>query len=214
MLLGNDIVDLRESSEKHLDEKFLQRVFTHKEQECIQKAENPNLVLWMLWAAKESIYKIATKMGPVIFSHQEFSIEDSAFKKMAKLSPSGRFSASAHIKSQEIFVIWEWTEEYVHCLARAGVGNSTSAVELCTDSGTLLTEREKESVHSIASQEVRVLAKNLLRKSSKLKEIEIIRTKKGEKFLPPTIFDSGMLIPGLDLSLSHDGRFIAAAVQN
>ena len=62
--IGNDIVDLTDPGNigKSGDDRFLQRVFTNTERTCIAAAAAPDMMLWALWAAKETAYKIANKV--------------------------------------------------------------------------------------------------------------------------------------------------------
>ena len=59
-MIGNDIVDLalarKESNWKR--NRFLDKVFTVKEQLLIADAENPDVMVWNLWSRKEAAYKI------------------------------------------------------------------------------------------------------------------------------------------------------------
>ena len=59
-MIGNDIVDLvlasKESNWKRKG--FLEKIFSTKEQELIQNALNPELMVWNLWSRKEASYKI------------------------------------------------------------------------------------------------------------------------------------------------------------
>ena len=59
-MIGNDIVDLalarKESNWKR--ERFLDKIFTVKEQLLIANAENPEIMVWNLWSRKEAAYKI------------------------------------------------------------------------------------------------------------------------------------------------------------
>ena len=59
-MMGNDIVDLvlakKESNWKR--NRFLDKIFTIKEQVLIVDAENPEIMVWNLWSRKEASYKI------------------------------------------------------------------------------------------------------------------------------------------------------------
>ena len=59
-MIGNDIVDLvlakKESNWKR--NRFLDKIFTIKEQVLIVDAENPEIMVWNLWSRKEAAYKI------------------------------------------------------------------------------------------------------------------------------------------------------------
>lgn len=59
-MIGNDVIDLtlagKESDWKRKG--FLQKVFTADEQNLIPAFFNPDLMVWLLWSMKESVYKI------------------------------------------------------------------------------------------------------------------------------------------------------------
>ena len=70
MHVGNDIVDLGSPSAqgKNKDEKFIRRVFTDDEKQFIARSDDPDGILWRLWAAKETAYKVISKSNPGISS--------------------------------------------------------------------------------------------------------------------------------------------------
>lgn len=59
-MIGNDIVDLRQASVESnwKRPRFLDKVFTEKEQQLIAKAENQLQMVWLLWSMKEASYKV------------------------------------------------------------------------------------------------------------------------------------------------------------
>ncbi|MBC8882509.1 4-phosphopantetheinyl transferase family protein [Flavobacterium piscinae] len=59
-MIGNDLVDLAlAKAESNWRRKgFLDKVFTTKEKNLIYSAENPTLMVWVLWSRKEAVYKI------------------------------------------------------------------------------------------------------------------------------------------------------------
>ena len=88
LLLGNDIVDLNEAgiTGKSQSTRFVERVFSREEKSAISVSKNPDLTLWMFWAAKETAYKIISKItGPPVFSHKKFKTN---FRKQISKSKS------------------------------------------------------------------------------------------------------------------------------
>ncbi len=59
-MIGNDIVDLAltriESNWKR--DRWIEKIFTSKEQRAIFSAKNPEVMVWCLWSGKEAAYKI------------------------------------------------------------------------------------------------------------------------------------------------------------
>ena len=59
-MIGNDVVDLAlAKAESNWQRKgYLDKLFTTKEQNLIFSAENPTIMVWILWSRKEAVYKI------------------------------------------------------------------------------------------------------------------------------------------------------------
>ena len=59
-MLGNDIVDLNlaKIQSNWRRKNYLSKIFTEDEQQLILSAENPDVLVWVLWSMKESAYKI------------------------------------------------------------------------------------------------------------------------------------------------------------
>jgi phosphopantetheine--protein transferase-like protein len=76
--LGNDIVDLTDPRHvgKARDRRFLERVFSPREQEEIRNADDPDRALWARWAGKEAAFKTVSKsLGiPPTFVHPRFAV--------------------------------------------------------------------------------------------------------------------------------------------
>ncbi|WP_456441972.1 4'-phosphopantetheinyl transferase family protein [Psychroserpens sp.] len=58
-MIGNDIVDLKQAAKDSnwKRPRFLNKVFTQKEQSIISSSENKNQMVWLLWSMKEAAYK-------------------------------------------------------------------------------------------------------------------------------------------------------------
>ena len=58
-MLGNDIVDLNIAGEESdwRRKGYLDKVFNQSEQNLIKCSTNPDLLVWILWSIKESVYK-------------------------------------------------------------------------------------------------------------------------------------------------------------
>ena len=68
-MVGNDIVDLKEArkSSNWQRPRFLNKLFTFKEQQLIHKSKNPFNMVWRLWSMKEAAYKLYTQKYPSRF---------------------------------------------------------------------------------------------------------------------------------------------------
>lgn len=62
-MIGNDIVDLRQASQESNWRRkgYVDKLFTHREQQLISDAIDPDRMVWLLWSMKESAYKVAVR---------------------------------------------------------------------------------------------------------------------------------------------------------
>ena len=77
-MIGNDIVDLKvaslESNWKR--PRFLDKVFSPKEQSLIKHSENQSQMVWLLWSMKEAAYKIYVQQcGERFFNPKKLKCE-------------------------------------------------------------------------------------------------------------------------------------------
>src|SRR5574337_2138325 len=76
-MVGNDVVDLADPQCLPLGThpRFDQRVFAQSELRLIHASATPAWMRWMLWAAKESAYKILRKQDPAMtFAPRRFVV--------------------------------------------------------------------------------------------------------------------------------------------
>jgi phosphopantetheine--protein transferase-like protein len=230
--IGNDVVDLAEPgvAGKERDRRFMDRVFTPEERAHILEAAAPTIALWKTWAAKETAFKIASKLREgVVFAHRAFEVEVEATGQRARVRFEGL----------DVRVRWELAREYVHCIGQLARERSSpcllrgakaeaqcaAVAESLLDwrrffSGIVhegqalqgqLTEAEQASVHSTASARARLLARRLMERWDP-QGAEIVRLWRSWGWGPPVVAREGTPLPAFDVSLSHDGRFVAAAV--
>jgi phosphopantetheinyl transferase (holo-ACP synthase) len=66
-MIGNDVIDLAlAQKESNWQRKgYLDKLFTKKEQNLIYTAQNPTLMVWILWSRKEAVYKIIRQQNGV-----------------------------------------------------------------------------------------------------------------------------------------------------
>jgi len=62
-MIGNDIVDLSSTQigEGQRRSRFLKKIFTDEEINQIQRSKCKNLMIWLMWSIKESVYKIVAR---------------------------------------------------------------------------------------------------------------------------------------------------------
>ena len=176
--IGNDIVDLAEPgvAGKERDRRFLDRVFTPAERAHILEAAAPTIALWKTWAAKETAFKIASKLRErVVFAHRTFEVETEAAGQRARV----------RYDDLEIRVRWETALDYVHCIGHLARDAAANALVSPNPPGQrdgrfsrrrflagivregqpldgLLTSAERLSVHSTASARARLLGQRLM----------------------------------------------------
>lgn len=229
--VGNDIVDLAEPgvAGKEHDRRFMDRVFTPAERERILSAAAPTVALWKTWAAKETAFKIASKLRDgMVFSHRTFEVGPDAGEEGRRQGAPGSLSEWVGVRFEDldIRVRWETARDYVHCVGQLVRGMDATAgadaarrprqllAGILHDSqalGGVLTSAEQASVHSTASERARLLARRLMARWD-LQGAEVVRLWRAWGWSPPVISHQGAPVAGFDVSLSHDGRFVAAAL--
>ena len=201
--IGNDIVDLAEPgvAGKERDRRFLERVFTPAERARILDAAAPTIALWKAWTAKEAAFKVAAKLrSRLVFRHQAFEV----------------FGAHVRFEDLVIRVRWDAARDYIHCIGQLADAEwrQLSGVALHDDESLdqlLLTDAEQASVYSMASARARLLARQLMKRWD-LHRVEVLRLWRSWGWSAPVLTEEGERLAGFDVSLSHDGRFVAAAL--
>jgi phosphopantetheinyl transferase (holo-ACP synthase) len=191
IFVGNDVVDLRDPAAKAAtsNPRFLDRVFGDREREAIAAASDPLAMLWTLFGAKEAGYKVVAKMAPgTPFAHRRFEVGPG----LAEL---------CHAKLRLRLSI-DATPDRVHVVA-------------CTHPFAHVAEVSPLS----PGADPGAAARRLLRAAMALQigcapdDLEIVREKaKGswDGYGPPALFLGGRPVDA-DVSLSHDGGFVAFA---
>jgi len=229
--VGNDIVDLAEPgvAGKEHDRRFMERVFTPAERDRILSAPAPTVALWHTWAAKETAFKIASKLREgVVFAHRKFEVGPGADGMSRYDAAARRLSdwVSVRFEDLEVRVRWETARDYIHCVGqlvrrddvRTPVAISRGPRRVLAGIlhhdqllGGVLTRAEQASVHSGASERARLLARRLMDRWD-LQGAEIVRLWRAWGWSPPLVSHGGQPVAGFDVSLSHDGRFVAAVL--
>ncbi len=183
---GNDVVDLDDPqiAGTHLRERFVARVCAEPERVCLARSEAPKALLWSYFAAKEAAYKVVCKLGPTpVFAHRRFVVADD-FKSV-------RFDEHA-------LSLWlERGAGFVHAVAWKGARAPSARVAECK-----------------AGLEPGLAARQLLLAELGGGEgLEVVRDPKPGSWTgrgPPRVVRHGLPLE-VDVSLSHDGRWVACA---
>jgi phosphopantetheinyl transferase (holo-ACP synthase) len=193
--VGIDLVDLADAAAP--SGRFVARVLAPAERALVEQAADPIGLIWRLWAAKESAYKVLAAADPELpFAHRRFRVD----------------LAAGTVEHDGRTVPVRWQADGCGCVACcAGDGPSVIATATVDEAEALavpLGARERVD-GSRLSLAVRRLAKLVLRSLLGDEEVEIVRpARRG----PPEVWRRGVRADGVSLSLSHDGRYVGCAV--
>jgi hypothetical protein len=201
-------VDLKDSAnvKKSRDSRFLKKILTDEEIEIVNSAQNADSALWSFWACKEAAYKIIKK------SHNEDSFIPRRWSVNIKLQstkyPSSYRKGHVTIPGRDAVYVRLFSHpSYVHCI---GADSLSTLDHLSWGIDTLpLREDGRNDNPSLLARQclVESLAGYLHLNASAIK---IRRIKKEAVLQPPGVYIDGKRA-AIDVSLSHDGRFIAYA---
>ena len=219
LLIGNDIVDITtlENLAKASNERLVHRVLSTTEQKYLSGSTCPELVFLAQWAAKESAYKLLRKRNPdLLFAHARFEVHGAHhINSQNKYTGKVTYALTPHSDQIRVNVEWELSQHWLHCVARSPDNPApyTRSIEEINDaliSGEF-SRAELVSIYSDQSKAVRNLAKRLLYDRG-IHNASIIRHEEERRYSPPWIYVNNRRLSHLDLSLSHDGRFMAAVL--
>ena len=199
--VGNDVVDLMEPANagKSRDSCFLKKILTDTEIEFVLNTENPDAALWSCWAGKETAYKILKKTFPdAAFLPRQWTV---IFKKSQSDISDGEVIIPG---KGSVYIRLFSNSNYVHCV---GADVLTALDKLIWSVDVLPEKRTNPSLfsrHCLAQG----LAKHLL---LNFHDIKIKRTRESGELQPPHVYLKGSKTD-IDISLSHDGRFVAYVV--
>ena len=229
LYVGNDVVDLAEERQSHKSSttQFLKRVFTPAEQTLLSNSSHPELVLWIFWAAKETAFKIMSKLNGIQgFSHKEYEVCDLALGNIEAAGGEVRLKVAAEHGEVPVAVQWNGVclhavggvlredneaRAYECCWGQRDFGNPTQEILREFETGqSALSLEEKKSIQSPESAWVRFYVKKDIEKktNSDYKDLQIIRPLKQGRMQPPTLLRQNQRAP-MDLSISHHGAFVA-----
>ncbi len=182
----------------------MNRVFTPDEQRSILKSSKPDIVLWSLWAAKETGYKAISKLHPGVSSapgHYEVIL----------LSADGSLPETGvvHTSCGPVSVCFFINSDHIHCI---GTTPDKDTDSIMWDIRKIYRRRsspdyESNLVRNMAGKKIARYLKE------DPKTIEIIRSK-GHRGLGPPVIYAGKKRTTIDISMSHDGLFVAYALQD
>jgi len=236
VFVGNDVVDLAtpRTTGRASDARFLARVFDADEQASIHAAADADVELWSCWAAKEAGFKAISKRlgGQPSFFHKSFAVRWSAGAVVdvprdvpdEVLVREGTVRHADHVARVSV----RRRPGVVHAVAVLGADETDLVVRrrlvrLDDPEGRwrgpleelmrLLTDREADAVRSLESAAVRLGAREDLAALLHVAEgrVEIVCDPGPPTRRPPRVLLDGGAARA-DVSLSHDGEWIAWAI--
>jgi len=207
--VGNDIVDLGSplAGGKSRDTRFLRRVFTAEERRSIARSPSPDRALWSLWAAKETAYKAIMKGSPTVSSaprRYPVVLEPQA----GGVPVEGFVETPRHPVRVRVF----HHGDHLHCIGSAGHAGDIPPL----DSGIARSCGKKNALYGQAdrraSRHVRLLAAVAIAQSlgCRREEIAITSRRLAGEARCPAVHIRNRRQP-MDISFSHDGRYVAFA---
>jgi phosphopantetheine--protein transferase-like protein len=199
--VGNDIVDLAdpENIGKSADERFCRRVFNAEELSMIAGSDRPDSFLWMIWAAKEAAYKAISRMYPVVCSiPRRYPVVLETAAHAGSVTPlKGKVRTPLGDVSVHVFI----EVQALHAIAFLNVEDLTGIVfrveRVDVKGGDPSGFVRKILLEEIAS-----------RLGCPVGSLSVFKEKK-RPWAPFISFREGRL--PIEISLSHDGRFVAFA---
>jgi hypothetical protein len=191
-------VDLKEPANKwkSRDSRFLKKILTDAEIEFVKNAENSDAALWSFWACKETAYKVIKKTFPdAAFLPRRWQVIFSGTKSkksggLVKVPDKG-----------EVYIRLFNNHDYIHCI---GADELAVLDKIICGVENLPEEKTDQSLFSRLC-----LAQSLAKKISlNFHQIKIKRTREKGELRPPRVYIDGGKTD-IDISLSHDGRFVA-----
>jgi hypothetical protein len=164
----------------------------------VKKAGNPDAALWSLWACKEAAYKVIKKSFPdTAFIPRRWQ---AVFNKSQSEFSEGEVTVPG---KDAVFIRLFSNSEYVHCI---GADSLAALYKLIWKVDELPKEENNSSLFSR-----QCLVQNLAQYFSlNLQQIKIKRKRENGELQPPRVYLNGKKTD-IDISLSHDGRFVAYA---
>jgi hypothetical protein len=193
-MLGNDVVDLGDPETRPgaRHPRFDARVFTPEERAWLLAAPDPERMRWSLWAAKEAAYKCLKKLAPDAgFSPVRFAV---------RLATDRTGSVECAGRSLRVALFREGNA--LHAVATDGAHPEREVLR-----GLTALPAGPDPEH--ASQEARRLARETAAAGLGCPADQLEIAQEGRR---PRLLRRGASEP-LDLSLSHHGRFVAAALE-
>lgn len=209
--------------QKSTDLRFLKKILTDTEIEEVRCSDQPDAALWSLWACKEAAYKVIKKQtSDAAFVPHRWSV--CLQRSSSAIEQDGLHIARPHPEDEnpsafaagEVglsdsrtipFFLFSSTS-YVHCLAADQSDVLDKAVWRVVALPDDLDEKGADPSAFARSRLACALSTALQIDQARIK-ISRMPRKRGE-LEPPAVYLDGIKM-NIDISLSHDGQFVAYA---
>ena len=189
-MVGNDIIDINETRRSSNWERprFMQKIFTIKEQSIISISNDPFTTVWHLWSMKESAYKVFIQAG------------GNRFFNPTKIECSLDSSKNGQVKIDTITLRTNTSINSNFIFSTATINNSD--IDTCIFQ---LTENNSKQQSNFIHQQV---LNNFAKKNSlNCAELLIQKTKTGV----PTLHYKNKLLDK-SISITHHGKYAAYSI--
>lgn len=189
-MVGNDIIDINETKRSTNWERprFLEKIFTLKEQSIITDSIDPFTTVWRMWSMKESAYKVFIQAGgDRFFSPTKIECRIDSLKNGRVKIDSTAFKTSTSINSNYIF------SSAVTCDS----GINTSIFQLPVNNN-------KQQSKFMQNQVIKDFAKN---NALDCEDLHLLKTKAG---VPTLEYKKKSL--NISLSITHHGKYGAYSI--
>jgi len=175
------------------------KILTDAEIEFVKNAERSDEALWSLWASKETAYKVINKTYPdTSFTPRRWQV---VFNKFKSEYAEGKVEIAG---KDGIFIRLFSNSDYIHCIGT----DKPEELDNIISGIAVLPEKEKNPSLFSRLCLIKSLTKHYL---LDFHQIKIKRIKEKGELQPPRAYIDGRKTEDIDISLSHDGRFIAYA---
>jgi hypothetical protein len=170
--------------------------------EIVREAENPDITTWLLWACKETAYKVLKKSSSgLVFRPRCWQV-----MLTKPMSSYGEGEVIAD-EAKTIFVQVYLADAYVHCI---GSDELSALNKIVWEVNLLPTAGTGTNISPSAFGRKCLLARLANTYSLNTESMDIRRAGQGGELNEPCLYLNGSKAP-FDISLSHDGQFVACA---
>ena len=183
-MIGNDIVDLNNIKSNWKRIRFLDKVFSKKEQQIIFVSENRPQTVWLLWSMKEAAYKIYVQQFGIRFFNPQ--------RLVCHLSSST--IGYVTIENKTYYCSSIISKDYIYTIATTNNSENYKSAIFKVENDSYLTQSE-----SLKKRVLETISKNT---NFNLKDLNIRKDIVG---VPQLFHHNSKLL--MHLSLTHCGNY-------